>query len=109
MAGEIIYYAGGSVYLFPLNSYILQIQKGINQIKEGEVVKLREAKSFQYFCQTRKPQKKKVYIYRQPTHRFTNILIGSVINLLVISRISWGSVAEMRHTCVAGGRYLYTS
>lgn len=31
------------------------------------------------------------------------------MNLLVISRISWGSVALMSTTCVAGGRYLYTS
>ena len=38
------------------------------------------------------------------THRLTRIRMGSVMNLLVISRISCGSVAEMRRTCVAGGR-----
>merc|ERR1719166_208187 len=41
--------------------------------------------------------------------RLTKILIGSDMNLLVISRISCGRVAEMRQTWVAGGRYLYTS
>ena len=35
--------------------------------------------------------------------------MGSVMNLLVISKISCGNVAEMRSTCVAGGKYLYTS
>ena len=42
-------------------------------------------------------------------HRFTKMRMGSVMNLLVISRISWGSVALMSTTCVAGGKYLYTS
>lgn len=45
----------------------------------------------------------------QRTHRFTRMRMGSVMNLLVISRISCGSVALMSTTCVAGGRYLYTS
>lgn len=38
------------------------------------------------------------------THRFTRMRMGSVMNLLVISRISWGSVALISTTCVAGGR-----
>merc|ERR1711934_688141 len=38
--------------------------------------------------------------------RLTRMRIGSVMNLDVISRISCGRVAEMRQTCVEGGRYL---
>jgi len=36
--------------------------------------------------------------------RLTRMRMGSVMNLLVISRISCGRVAEMRRTWVAGGR-----
>merc|ERR1719382_1619709 len=46
---------------------------------------------------------------RVNSSRLTRIRMGSDMNLLVISRISWGRVAEMRQTWVAGGRYLYTS
>lgn len=38
------------------------------------------------------------------TDRLTRMRMGSVMNLLVISRISCGSVALIRTTCVAGGR-----
>jgi len=37
-------------------------------------------------------------------YRLTKMRIGSVINLEVISSISWGKVAEMSTTCVAGGK-----
>ena len=38
--------------------------------------------------------------------RLTKIRMGSDMNFEVISRISWGNVAEMRFTWVDGGRYL---
>jgi hypothetical protein len=36
--------------------------------------------------------------------RFTRMRMGSVMNLVVISSTSCVIVAEMRHTCVLGGR-----
>lgn len=48
-----------------------------------------------------KEQLKSTLASRVNSSRFTRILTGSVINLLVISRISFGRVAEISTTCKA--------